>query len=341
MKVRNVAVGITLITAAAAAPIIPQDMKLLYTYQQTCEQALHPDPIPAGKEYMYDPQYIPASCTGEYIYVSVFKDSNDNFVFKEIPRATYELMGRVEGQKDNPNTQEFRSLLDLSIQQAKAAIAYDNSTINTFPGGSVASITYSFTPGASATYMQACSYQDQSFQTDNSSTATFNGTAMTKVTGQTGSGLGFTGGMGAFYQISPTSGAHNVVINYSPNTRAAGTAESVTGSPTTGQPDAFNSSAPTSATLTQSVTVVHPNSFLILCAINDTGSTLSGGTGTTVRQSGGSGHSISDSNGGVAVGSQSLILSTAPASNRWTAIIVSVSSGQSAASFAPWQFWEL
>lgn len=124
-----------------------------------------------------------------------------------------------------------------------------------------------------------------------------------------------------FYLIAPATGANTVSVNASSSVSLQGTSTSYTGAAQGGQPDSSNTGTTNSSTsFSLSTTVVNSSCWLVMAsADNQAGE--SAGSGTTLRNST-NGNAISDSNGTVSTGSQSLAL-TVGASGNWAGVIAS------------------
>lgn len=180
------------------------------------------------------------------------------------------------------------------------AIAYDSSAQGTSSGSS---ITFSHTCTGSNLALVVFS---RFYQGDHVTGVTYNSVAMTQVNKRQDS-AGNDAYTYFYILTAPSTGANNVVISAdaSPSISFGGTAASYTGAKQTGQPDSSNSQSSTSATMTMSTTVVASNCWLVGGTSNFRAT--SAGTGTTNRQQiAGDPVTLSDSNGTVGTGSQSL-----------------------------------
>lgn len=124
--------------------------------------------------------------------------------------------------------------------------------------------------------------------------------------------------------VNPATGINTITMTASGVSFLQGTATSYTGAAQTGQPDSSNTASGTSTNITASTTVVSSNCWLVM-ASGDNQAGESAGSGTTLRNST-NGNAISDSNGTVSTGSQSLALTIA--SGNWGAIIASFSPSE-------------
>lgn len=198
------------------------------------------------------------------------------------------------------------------------AIAYDATSIGTQVNASSKSWSHTCTGSDRILFVSAMSNT-----TDDVTGVTYNGVSMTQV-GKQQMQASNNRWVYLYQLVNPATGSNTITINASGTTFLQGTATSYTGAKQTGQPDSSNTGfANSSTSITISTTVVTSGSWLVM-ATGDNNGGESGGTGTTVRNST-NGNAISDSNGTVGTGSQSLQVTTAGSSN-WAGII---------ASFAP------
>lgn len=121
---------------------------------------------------------------------------------------------------------------------------------------------------------------------------TYNSVAMTLVAAQNTTQPLTTS---LWYLINPATGTNSVVVSSSSSRNLVGQAASYTGASQTGVPDASAGNAFASSTITQSVTTVADNCWLVGAFVGNRAT--SAGTGTTIRQGSGSSHVICDSNG--------------------------------------------
>lgn len=149
---------------------------------------------------------------------------------------------------------------------------------------------------------------------------TYAGVAMTRVASEVGAA-----NVGLFYLINPASGANNVVISLGSSQFISGISSSYTGAKQTGQPDSSNTrnaSGTTSGNI--STTVVAPNSWTISVQ-KAASSAITGGTNATERADGDNSEmNISDSNGPLAAGSQTMQMTSA-VNATWNQVIASFS----------------
>jgi len=141
---------------------------------------------------------------------------------------------------------------------------------------------------------------------DNMTSVTYNAVAMTLL-GKTAMDSGYY--MYLHYLAGPATGANNIVFNRSGSGDTDLVAASYTGAAQTGIPDAsvINTTVAAQTSLTQTVTVVAANSWLVGAWRNDA-SIWTAGTNTLERSVNpvATAYSIMDSNGGQATGSRSM-----------------------------------
>lgn len=155
---------------------------------------------------------------------------------------------------------------------------------------------------------------------------TFDGLAMTLVGKTSFPGSGRQGTY-LHYLINPPTGSKTISI-----TGATGVAGvSFSGAEQSGQPDSSNSgTSGTSTSISASTTVVKPNCWLIMASADAAGGETAG-SGTTIRDTDANGLAISDSNGIVGTGSQSLNVSIG-SSSVWATVIASFSPADATAT---------
>jgi len=199
------------------------------------------------------------------------------------------------------------------------AIAYDSSAKGTT---TTSSLTFAHTcSGTNRILFVAARF----YQTDKITGITYNGTAMTFINKRQDN-AGNNCYIYLYYLLNPDTGTNNVVVSASanPNIQMCAASASYTGVAQSGQPDSQTNKSSTSSTMTVTTTVVASNCWLFGATSNFRATSAS--TGTTNRQQvAGDPFTISDSNGTVGTGSQSLV---------WTQSDSTISS-QTIASFSP------
>lgn len=158
------------------------------------------------------------------------------------------------------------------------AIAFDTKTAFTF-NAAATNITYSHTVTGSDTILWV---GVSILATATIGAVTYNGTSMT----QFGGGSVGTAAIKdyLFYLIAPTTGTNTVSVSQNTSTQITSCSASYTGVAQTGQPDATSLGGPTTtASYSQSVTSVADNCFAILYGNASSGSAITAGTNTTVR----------------------------------------------------------
>lgn len=146
---------------------------------------------------------------------------------------------------------------------------------------------------------------------------TYGGVAMTVITQDVGSAK-----VSLAYLINPASGANNVVISL-PSGFISGISSSYNGVKQSSQPDSSNTRvALTTTSGNISTTIVTPNSWTI-CISKASSSAITGGTNSTERADGDNNEmNISDSNGPLAAGSQTMQMTSAINAD-WNQVIAS------------------
>jgi len=220
MKKTIATIGIagTLLVGGVSAPILPEDMEWQFAYQ-----------IPYGDQFISNES---ATTTPEesslffkdkdkngVVSVAVFKNARNEYVYEQIPDAQYHRMGLVDGKKDNPKRNEFRSFISGKV--ARAAIARDGFT--DIQQITATSITFSHTNGAIDNTLLLCGSISDTTVTG----VTYNGVSMTS------SGVSMTDDASRIHRwwrlVAPATGSNNVVMSLSSSATIRGTCASYTG----------------------------------------------------------------------------------------------------------------
>jgi len=202
------------------------------------------------------------------------------------------------------------------------AIAFDAKGGNFTNTGTITTLTWSHTVSGSDRIIFSTG---RASNTGNDMTATYNGVSMTK----TATVAGTNDRIFLFTLHAPATGANNLVLT-KPSFAAGqmdGSSASYTGAKQTSTVDSSGTATATSASCSVSTTVVASNCWLVGGVRTNAGGVSSDGSGTTTRSGAFIGDTssqtcISDSNGNVSTGSQSLNW-TLPESNNWYAVVAS------------------
>lgn len=154
--------------------------------------------------------------------------------------------------------------------------------------------------------------------TDSVTGVTYAGVSMTQLAKSSSGGVYYHYGLAA-----PATGSNNVVVSVTGSENRWSASEALIGAKQTGQPDASNFGSSASSPNTVSVTTVADNSWLI--GIAQGGGSLTGGTGTTLRQdgTGGTDTVLLDSNGvKTPAGSYSLVCNYSSGTNYLSVISI-------------------
>lgn len=154
---------------------------------------------------------------------------------------------------------------------------------------------------------------------DTTCTVTYNGVSMTEI----GNAQRSAGGVKTFlfYLVAPTTGTNNIIATLGTATKVASGATSYTGAAQSGQPDSFTATFNDATTsFTVSTTVVASNCWLVGATRMQDGlaePTTAGGVTRTEAPTTGAGQKtvLSDSNGTVGTGSQSITWGQGSADN--------------------------
>lgn len=296
-KVAQIIGGISVVVAGGFAPVVPQDMELLYSYQTTPEaiataiaqvEEYKTADVPEAYKRMEAPPVFEDDDGNGIISVAVFVDKKGEEVYVRIPDSKYEDMGKSneegKGIHSNPKKDEYVSVFEALTPKAEAAIAIDASVgiSQTAAGGT--SLTISITSSASNRYLAVWA---SDWTGDTVTGVTHNGTSMTQLVKQTrnpdsGSLENYWYGL-----ANPATGTNNVVISRSGVTNwMDGGAIILSGaSQTTSPVDATASeqgaAAQTSDTL--SITTVADNTAVLIGATADNCS-IAASTNATEQQ---------------------------------------------------------
>ena len=249
----------------AVAPVFPEDMQLLYSYQYRPSfyesRAINGSTTPALKTdgFIDDDK-------NDRVSVSVFQKLDGSTVKVQIPDSTYGLMGVREGQQYNPTKEEAVSLIQKITPKASAAITYDTSATGE---ANASSVTYSITPTANAnTAIVINAVGHYSGATSDPSSVTYNGNAATKYCSQLNTtwGSDTPQSLWGYYIGTPDGSAHNVVVDFSTgiNLRTESGAMTVYGThtaPFTGGGSASNEGNSSSQSVT--LTTTYDNSWVV------------------------------------------------------------------------------
>jgi len=117
------------------------------------------------------------------------------------------------------------------------------------------------------------------------STVTFNGTNLTALTRSAGGQP-----VQLWFLDAPSTGTHSIVVSIgTPNSYIYAAAASYTGVRQTGTADSQNTQSVVGSSVSTSVTTVEDNSWVILCARNDSSGDTNASTNSTERAAGASG----------------------------------------------------
>lgn len=189
---------------------------------------------------------------------------------------------------------------------AFAAVAIDTQSFQ-HPGTiGATSHSLSYTPGATASLLLITINIGQAGETISS--VTWNGAAMSLIStfSCTNEGVSPTYGI-----VSPATGAHTLVVTYNATLTTSGIYYFITsysGTKTSGLPTNFSNGTggPAVSSFTTSLTTTVANSWIYLAGQNDVGP-FTAGTGLTQRNTGAGQAGITgDSNGPLAIGSNSM-----------------------------------
>jgi len=207
------------------------------------------------------------------------------------------------------------------------AIAYDASAYGNDGGGLTTSISWSHTCTGSNLILIVGTVSGSN---GNVSGVTYNGVAMTKITGSSGYSSQ-CGNTVFWYLINPPTGSHTVAVTLGSSDTISGVSASYTGASQTSQPDSYHASSnSTGTTYSDSTTTVANNSWVIGYFVNNQGTTISAGSGTTSRVSVSGvayiiANMLADSNGPQTPAGSATLNATAGASGYWLDSVISIS----------------
>lgn len=288
MKIfKGISVGILAVGSATLAPVIPQDMELLYSIQYRPDAQVQQEKtvVTATSTITRDVPEIPKFKDEDgdgLISMAVFANKKGEKVYVQIPESKYKEMGGEGGYTKNPRKEEWLNVIDAN--RVKAAIAFDAAT-SAYDALNVSSITVSHTAAASGGIawigtMPGGNVGDTiTGVTVNGSAATF---AVKKNSASLGSGAQY---IYLYYYVNPPASAVNYVVSQSGSSDMQATVITYTGANQTGQPDS-TASGEITGNLTVPTTTVADNSWLVSIARNGSVGPPGAGTGTTDRSTG-------------------------------------------------------
>lgn len=284
-KIATAVLGVAIF---GAAPVVPKDMTLLYSYQTEAGGEVDPN-FPANPLPFEDKD------GNGVMSVSVFEDSKGNRVAVEITEKKYKEIGEPDGHSKNPKKTEYVSPADLLLapKKAEAAIAFD-----AFSAGALVNPGTSVTISHTTTGSNRILFVGGIVRTNSISGVTYNGSALTAIGSEV---TGVNDKISLWYMVAPATGANNVVISQTGNSVINGNAVSYTGASQTGQPDANADTAQaTVANQNGTVTTVADNSWAVMYAYDAQTGDSNAGSGTTKRgtSTGGANTQFYDGNGG-------------------------------------------
>lgn len=213
--INKVLVSTIVTLGIGAAPIIPSEMELAYSYQYDTTQIVSEERAIAttSVEKVSQPKtetFSDADGNG-VISVSVFTDRKGNVVETQIPDAKYQSMGERGGAKNNPTKTELTSVLDRVIPTTKAAVTRDTKSL-TYNGTAASSVTFSHDGGSGTDRLTAVVIQAIDLNKLVSS-VTYNGTNLTKIDEvQRGGQARY---LSQWYLAGSDTGSNNVVVSFS------------------------------------------------------------------------------------------------------------------------------
>lgn len=183
------------------------------------------------------------------------------------------------------------------------AIAFDAVTFATPAAGTTPTYSHTCSGNNRILFVSIVVYGGD---TDRINSVTYGGVAMTEL-------IQVQGNLGGtihhlYYLVAPASGANNVIINASTSISVDTHAASYTGVRQTSPVptfDGFNTIGGSASIITLDLTTTEANCWLVGGGWENLGSTITGGTGTTVRHAGSS-TAWGDSGGVVPIGAQTL-----------------------------------
>lgn len=186
-------------------------------------------------------------------------------------------------------------------------IALDSSSSS--EASAATSLTYSHTcSGTNRILIVGIGSDDNPGDGDIVTGVTYNGVAMTQIVKRITDNATFTNRYAyLYYLINPASGANNIVVSASASGNIRANSISYTGALQSGQPDAFTSGGVAAATSKAvALTTVVNNCWMVSFGVCVLVGPPSAGTGITARGSGSTNTAIGDSNGALAIGSNSM-----------------------------------
>lgn len=194
-KIAQIIGGISVVVGGAFAPVVPEEMELLYSYQTTPEAIVEATAqaisnktadVPEAYKRMEAPPFFEDDDGNGIISVSVFVDKKGEEIFIRIPDSTYGDMGKTneegKGMNSNPKKNEYLNVFEAFTPKVKAAVAISNTSGITSSASGATSYTLAHTTASGDTYLAT---QMIDWAGDTATGCTFNGTAMTQLVKET------------------------------------------------------------------------------------------------------------------------------------------------------------
>lgn len=322
--------SIAVLGTVSVVPIIPDGgMVFRYAYEHTYFQP-HIRVTATSTVVISDTFAFPDTDNDGVEYIAVFEDSFGVEHSVVIDKKLYSDMGKIDGAKNNPKKEQYKSILGNFIPQVDAAIATDATSKGS---ASATSVTVAHTiTGSNPILFVGLWVQDPAG--DLVTGVTYNSVGMTQA-GKVISGT--VGDIYIYYLTNPSTGTNNIVASKTGTDLFYVLGSSYTGAKQSGQPDASNTNTASAATsITTSVTTVADNSWTLIM-MKSTDVTNTAGTDTTLRLDGPGNDAtgIYDSNGALTpAGSKSLQV-TAGTSRNWETVMVSFAPAVASATLTP------
>lgn len=254
----KILIGSAVLGGGLVAPLIPQEMTWVMSYQDRPSMHLDSSYTTATSTYADPFMQFSDDDNNDLISIAVFMDSKGKLVYEQTSDAEYASLGRKDGYKNNPKKTELVSVLGARV--AKGAIAFDAGSGASNAGSPATSITWAHTITGTNTFLTASCFSGVNDPSTFITGITANGSAMTRlVSVNSGSSR-----QSLFGIIAPTTG--NIVASFDASRESFCSAASFTGVNQSITVDNSGSvvSSGTTVDLTLSITSVADNAWMVM-----------------------------------------------------------------------------
>lgn len=325
---KKAAVAGILFSAALNAPVVPDKMELVYSYQTPVAiyNLSHPNSPTTSAATMH----VRDMDGSGIVSVSVFRSYDGSVTEEQITNSRYDDMGKRGGYSNNPTKYELRTPISAITPIAEAAIAVQNTAQSTV--SSATSLTFAHTTSTGSNRILLVGV-DTVPTSDRITSVTYNGSSASRASSQSN---GVSRREYMYYLTNPSTGSNNVVITASSATYINGASVDYTGAAQTGQPDSSNAtSGANSTSYSITFTTVCNNSWSAVMVGTDAGGsnpTASTNSTSRVVVSADSGVELFDSNAAITPAGAYAMSFTSPVSTVWVGAGMSIAPDTCTAS---------